>query len=102
MLGGGTLFGDRKCVRNRRWCKSHPSGGLGACPPPQENFEKNSCPEIKSGGFWQLADYPILVFKIHTHILTLVNAYWNKLLGFGLYILMLGPTGSFDPAHIIR
>ena len=24
----------------------------------------NSCPEIESGGFWQLADYSTLMFKI--------------------------------------
>ena len=35
-------------------------------PPPKKNkkIKKNSCPEIESGGFWQLADYPTLVFKI--------------------------------------
>ena len=37
-------------------------GGLGHASP--EKFRKNSCPEIESGGFWQLADYPTLVFKI--------------------------------------
>ena len=35
-----------------------------------------SCRKIESGGFWQLADYPTLVFKITT----LVNVYWNKVL----------------------
>ena len=30
--------------------------------PPSETFVKNSYPEINSDGFWQLADYPILVF----------------------------------------
>ena len=36
-------------------------GGLGAYPL-SETFVKNSYPEIKSDGFWQLADYPTLVF----------------------------------------
>ena len=31
-------------------------------PPPPDFFVKNSSPEIKSDGFWQLADYPTLVF----------------------------------------
>ena len=31
-------------------------------PPPPEIFVKSSYPEIKSDGFWQLADYPTLVF----------------------------------------
>ena len=44
-------------------------------PPP----EKNSCPEIESGGFWQLVDYPTLQ---NNSILTLVNVYWNKNLRF--------------------
>ena len=30
--------------------------------PPSETFVKNSSLEINSDGFWQLADYPILVF----------------------------------------
>ena len=30
--------------------------------PPSEMFVKNSYSEIKSDGFWQLADYPTLVF----------------------------------------
>ena len=30
--------------------------------PTPENFVKNSYPEIKSDEFWQLADYPTLVF----------------------------------------
>ena len=30
--------------------------------PPQNFFIKNSYPEMKSDGFWQLADYPTLVF----------------------------------------
>ena len=53
------------CVRNRH-CANHAllgeSGGM--LPPPPEIFEKNSCPETESGGFWQLSDYPTLVFKI--------------------------------------
>ena len=39
--------------------------------------EKNSCPEIESGGFWQLADYPTLVFKIIV-FLNLVIVNWNR------------------------
>ena len=35
-------------------------GGSGGMPPPR----KLSCPETESGEFWQLADYPTLVFKI--------------------------------------
>ena len=35
-------------------------GGLGACP--KKSLE-NTCPEIDSGGFWHLADYPTLVSK---------------------------------------
>ena len=30
---------------------------------PPRNVLKNSCLEIESGGFWQLADYPTLVSK---------------------------------------
>ena len=38
---------------------------------PHDFFKKSSCPEIGSGGFWQLADYSILGFKITYSILTL-------------------------------
>ena len=59
LAGGGDFFGDSKqiCVKQMA-CKPHPSGGgggggLGACPH-WKTFEKNSCPEIKSGGFGDL------------------------------------------------
>ena len=38
---------------------------------------KDGCPEIESGGFWQLADYPTLVFRIRAFSnLVIVN--WNN------------------------
>ena len=51
------------CVQNRT-CANHtlPARGVWGHAPP----EKFSCPEIASGGFWQLADYPTFVFKMTT------------------------------------
>ena len=37
-------------------------------PPPRKFFEKFGCQEIESGGFWQLADYPTLVFRIRAFL----------------------------------
>ena len=48
--------------------KSHTLGGSGGMPP--QKCLENSCPETESGWFWQLADYPILVFKIIQHFNT--------------------------------
>ena len=45
-------------AQNRRYAKHALLGGVGTC-----SFEENSCPEIESGGGWQLADFPVLVFK---------------------------------------
>ena len=66
MLGGEHFLGIENVCETDVGANHTLQGGLGACPPsPPESFEeKNSCPEIESGGFWQLADYPILVFKI--------------------------------------
>ena len=53
------------CVE-QKLCKSRPSRGVWG-HAPQKTFEKiAACPEIESGGFWQLhvADYPTPVFKI--------------------------------------
>ena len=44
---------------------------------PTRKFLKNGCLEIESGGFWQLADYPTLVFRIRA-FLNLVIVNWNK------------------------
>ena len=41
------------CISRRLKNGGHPPGNC-----------KNGCPEIESGGFWQLADYPTLVFRI--------------------------------------
>ena len=57
-LEGGYFFGIVNMYVKQTLCKSCPSRGH--APPP----EKNSCPETESGGFWQLADYLTLVFKI--------------------------------------
>ena len=54
-------------------------GGWGYAPT--EICRKYSCPEIESGGFWQLADYPTHVFKI-TAFFNLVIENWNKYHGF--------------------
>ena len=72
LLGGGGFFGIvNRCAQNRQHENHTLIGGLG----PQ----KNNGPEIGSGGlwlasnsglpgfkarFWQVADYPTLVFKI--------------------------------------
>ena len=55
-LGGGEFFGivNITCVK-QRLCKSRPCGGVWVHASPPENL---CCPEIESGGFWQLADYP--------------------------------------------
>ena len=53
------------------------SGGM----PPQRIFEKNSFPEIGSGGFWQLADYPTLAFKITAFAI----ANWKKYHSYMMY-----------------
>ena len=44
------------CMRNRH-CANHALLG-------RSGFFLDSCPETESGGFWQLVDYPTLVFNI--------------------------------------
>ena len=55
-------------------CKACSSRGVWGHASPPGNF---GCPEIESGGFWQLADYPTLVFRIRA-FLNLVIVNWNK------------------------
>ena len=47
-------------------CKSRPSSGVWGHTPRNILKKKNSCPEIDSGGFWQLADYPMLCVQNHS------------------------------------
>ena len=57
-------------------------GGSGSMPP-QKRFEKNSCPEIESGGFWQL---PTLEQGFRVIIYTLISkgktGLWGDFPGF--------------------
>ena len=48
--GGGGLFRNSE-IDIKHTCTF--LEGMGACP---RKFLTNHCPEIKSGGFWQLAD----------------------------------------------
>ena len=60
MPGGEDYFGIvNGCIQNRQGANHTLLGGLGACPP-----RKKICPEIEFGGFWYVADYPTVVFKI--------------------------------------
>ena len=61
--GGGRLFSDSKQTCEQTVYKTRPSRGVWGYAPHHQN--SYSCPEIESGGLWQLADYPKLVFKNH-------------------------------------
>ena len=53
-------------------------------PPPQETWP----PEIESGGVWQLADYPTLVFRIRA-FLNIVIVNWNKYHNYDIIIFKI-------------
>ena len=58
------------------------AGGAGGMPPPPPK-KFLGCPEIESGGVWQIhvyvADYPTLVFRIRAFLnLAHVIVNWNK------------------------